>query len=520
MIDHPAYFRADPWCVEESSLDLEILSHSESIFALSNGHIGLRGNLDEGEPHGIPGTYLNGFYEVRPVPYAETGFGYPETAETLVNVTNGKILRLLVNDEPFDVRYGSLGSHRRRLDLRSGVLSRDVEWTSPAGSTVRIRSRRLVSLRQRAVAAIRYEVEPVDERLRVVLQSELVANEALPEPGADPRGSSTRVAPLRSEQVAQEGRKVVLVHSTSSDGLRMAAAMDHRVRGPRDLAVTGEADPDLGRVSVTADLAPHRPLVLDKFLAYGWSSRRSTPSLRAQVEAALSSAVRSGWDGLASEQAEYLSEFWDRSDVALTGDDELQQALRFALFQVLQSSARAEGRPTPAKGLTGPGYQGHTFWDMETFVLHALTYTMPSLVPAALRWRHSTLPLARDRAKLLGFEGAAFPWRTIRGGECSAYWPAGTAAFHINADIADAVVRYLEATEDESFGREYGLELLVETARLWSSLGAFDDRERFHIDGVTGPDEYSALVDNDVFTNVMARHNLVCAADAVRRWPE
>src|SRR5204863_5763748 len=157
----------------------------------------------------------------------------------------------------------------------------------------------------------------------------------------------------------------------------------------------------------------------------------------------------------------------------------------------LQSGARAEQRAIPAKGLTGPGYDGHTFWDAERFVLQVLTYTAPQAAADALRWRHSTLDLARERATQLGLKGAAFPWRTIRGQECSGYWPAGTAAFHINADIADAVVRYRNVTGDDTLEVEAGLELLVETARLWISLGHHDTHGRWHVDGVTGPDEYS-----------------------------
>ena len=193
--------------------------------------------------------------------------------------------------------------------------------------------------------------------------------------------------------------------------------------------------------------------------------------------------------------------------------------MRFGLFHTLQAGARAEQRAIAAKGLTGPGYDGHTFWDTERYVLPVLTYTAPDAVADALRWRHSTLDLARERAVQLGLEGAAFPWRTIRGQECSGYWPAGTAAFHVNAAIADAVVRYHAATEDDAFDREVGLELLVETARLWRSLGHHDQEGGFRIDGVTGPDEYSAIADNNVYTNLLAQRNLRAAADAVARHP-
>ena len=188
-----------------------------------------------------------------------------------------------------------------------------------------------------------------------------------------------------------------------------------------------------------------------KFVAYGWSERAVAARRPRPGWAALSAARQSGWDGLLAEQRGYLDDFWDRADVEIDGDAEVQQAVRFGLFHVLQAGARAENRAIPAKGLTGPGYDGHAFWDTETFVLPVLTLTAPDAAANALRWRHSTLPLAIERAAQLGLAGAAFPWRTITGQECSGYWPAGTAAFHINADIADAVIRYVDATGDEAF---------------------------------------------------------------------
>jgi alpha,alpha-trehalose phosphorylase len=517
VIDHPA-FTVEPWALCETELNLDMLAQAGSVFALANGHIGLRGNLDEGEPNGLPGSYLNGFYEGRPLPYAEAGYGYPEAGQTVVNVTNGKIVRLLVDDEPFDVRFGECRSHERTLDFRAGVLRRRVEWRSPAGRAVLVSSVRLVSFVQRAVAAMLYEVEPLDSSTRLVVQSELVANEPMPDAPDDLRTGTSPVAPLRSEQASGRDTKVVLVHSTEVSGLRLAAGMDHIVEGP-DGTETNPAEygDDLGRVTITADVAPGERLRVVKFLAYGWSSQRSTAALRDQVAAALAEARHTGWEGLLAGQRAYLDDFWDRADVELDGDAELQQALRFALFHALQAGARGERRAIAAKGLTGPGYNGHAFWDTETFVLPLLTYTVPDAARDALRWRHATLDLARERAVQLGLAGAAFPWRTIAGHECSSYWPAGTAAFHVDADIADAVGRYHAATGDETFEREAGLELLVETARLWRSLGHHDAGGRFRIDGVTGPDEYSAVADNNVYTNLMAQRNLLLAADAVER---
>jgi alpha,alpha-trehalose phosphorylase len=514
-------FPVEPWAVRELGLDIDQLAQSESVFALSNGHIGIRGNLDEGDPHGLPGTYLNSFYETRPLPYAETAYGFPETAQTLINVTNGKLIRMLVDDEPFDLRYGTVHHHERTLDLRSGTLYRVVEWESPAGQVVRLRSTRLVSLTQRSIMAIRYEVEAVGDPARVVIQSELVANEELAaHPHNDPREGTGFNTSLEPEEQVGDGTRALLIHRTPSSRLRIAAAMANRFAGERDMGTSQEIQPNWARLTGGTSLEPGRRLELTKFVAYGWSSVRSVPALRDQVDAAVGMAVRTGWDQLVADQRAAMDDFWRGADVSLDGDDAVQQAVRFGLFHTMQAAVRAEQRAIPAKGLTGPGYDGHAFWDTESFALPVLIATAPHAAADALRWRHATLDLARERAEALRMRGATFPWRTIRGQECSGYWPASTAALHVDADIAAAAVRYVDWTGDADFDRDIALPLLVETARLWASAGYHGDDGAFHLDGVTGPDEYSALADDNVYTNLMARRNLLAAAGAVRRWPD
>ena len=512
-------FPVEPWAVREVGLNLDQLAQSESVFALSNGHIGVRGNLDEGDPHGLPGTYLNSFYETRPLPYAESGYGFPEQGQTIINVTDGKLIRLLVDDEPFDLRYGALREHERILDLRAGVLRRTVEWESPAGQVIRVRSTRMVSLTQRSIMAIRYEVEAVHDPARVVVQSLLVANEDMPTRENDPRVAAILENPLQPEDRLGRNSRALLAHSTRASRLLMAAAMDHVFTG-NNFNPALELQPDWARVTAGTRLHPGERLELTKFVAYGWSSVRTLPALRDQVDAALSAVVYTGWDALLADQQAAMDTFWQGADVELDGDDTVQQAVRFGLFHSMQAGARAEQRAIPAKGLTGPGYDGHAFWDTESYVLPVLIATAPHAAADALLWRRHTLDLARDRATALRQSGASFPWRTIRGQECSGYWPAGTAAMHVNADIAVAAIRYVDWTGDEEFDRGCALPLLVETARLWESLGYHGDDDAFHIDGITGPDEYSAIADDNIYTNLMAQRNLRGAADAARRWPD
>lgn len=520
MIIEESGYVCDPWTITWDGVDLDELQRTESTLALSNGHIGLRATLDEGEPQGLPGTYLNGFYEQYPLDHPERGYSDPEYGQTLVNVTDGKLLRLLVADEPLDVRYGQVQSHDRTLDFRSGTLTRRTDWTSPAGRRVRVNSQRLVSFTQRAVAAIRYEVEPVDADVQLVVQSDLLANEPIASDTSDPRATEVIREPLVADDGADDHYRAVLTHHTARSRLWLAAAMDHLIEVSERVRTRMNREADLARLTVAVDVPKGERLSITKYLAYGWSSRRSAPALRAQVEAALTGAVRSGWDGLLEQQRKYLDDFWRAADVEVDGDPGMQQAIRFALFHLLQAGARGESRPIAAKGLTGPGYDGHAFWEAETFVLPVLTYTSPISAREALRWRHDTLDKAHERARVLRLDGATFPWRTINGAECSAYWPAGTAAFHVNADIADATARYVAATGDEEFAIGCATELLVETARLWPSLGHYDSGGRFRIDGVTGPDEYTALRDNNAFTNLMAQCNLREAAQYCDRYPD
>jgi alpha,alpha-trehalose phosphorylase len=518
-MSRPLPFDDAPWSIGLSGLDEEQLAHRESVFALSNGHIGWRGNLDEGEPNSIPGSYLNGVFEEHPMPYAEDGYGYPENGQSVVNVPDGQVIRLFVGDEPLDVRAGRVTRHEQRLDFQAGTLHRELEWTSPAGRSVRVRSTRLISFTHRSIAAVRYEVEAVDDAIAVSVQSEVVANEEQPDVHPDPRVKETMDKPLEGDGNFVVGSAATILHRTRNSDIGIAIAMDHVVTTSGEAPATAvtETSADLARTTIGVTLEAGDVLEVVKFVGHEWSPSLSALALRDRADNAVARAISDGWGALLQGQREVLDEFWSSADVQVEGSPRLQQAIRFALFHVFQASARIERRSVPGKGLTGAGYQGHTFWDFEGFVLPVLTFTAPEAAKQALRWRHDTLHFARDRAKLLHLKGAAFAWRTIDGRESSGYWPASTAAMHVNADIAGAVIHYVRATGDDAFECEAGLEILVETARLWLSFGRWDDEGRFHLDGVTGPDEYTAVVNDNVYTNLVAQLNLRGAVDAARR---
>ncbi|MDG4794942.1 glycosyl hydrolase family 65 protein [Micromonospora sp. WMMD1082] len=505
--------------------DLDRLGETESVFALSNGWLGWRGTLDEGEPIDMPGSYLNGLHERRELTYPEDGYAFPQLSDTVISPPNATLVRLVVGGEPLDLRTGTLRLHEQVLDMRAGVVERLTEWISPAGHGVRVRSTRLVSLPRRRVAAVDWTVEPLDGPVEVRIHADLLANERVPERADDPRAASLIHEPLIAELHRVDGADGVLVHRTERSGQRVAVAVAHRPTVPEHFAAeqdaTWDVTPDRIRLTLAGSLRPGERVRLTKFVAYEWApvDGPSPDALAGEVLAEVDAARTEGFEALLAAQRAALDAAWRTADVLLDGDDELQLAIRFAMFHLIQAG-RADGdRAIPAKGLTGNGYDGHVLWDTEEYVLPVLTYVAPEVARSALRWRHAHLPEALARAAELRLTGATFPWRTIGGRECSGYWPAGTAALHVNADIADAVLRYVGATGDEDFLAGEGLDLLVATARLWHGFGHFADDGAFHIVGVTGPDEYAALVDDNLFTNLMARRNLRGAADAVERHP-
>ncbi|MBB3083988.1 glycoside hydrolase family 65 protein [Geodermatophilus sabuli] len=504
-----------PWLVREPHVDLETLGVTESVFSLANGYLGIRGTLDEVEPFGMRGAYLSGVYETHPLSYPEGGYGHPEVGQGLLTVTDGTPVRVLVDGVPLDVREVRPQVHERTLDLRAGTLDRRVRWTALSGTTMEVTSRRIVSLAERSVCAVRYEVRALDGPAHVVVRSEVAAGEVTPT-GVD--NDDPRVAPaldhafepLVHVSTATGG---ALGSRTHRSGITIAAAVDHEIDGGR---VSTHADEHHVITTVAADLLPGQGLTVVKAVGYSWSYDAVVDSVVGEASAAVGSARDLGWEGLLARQRAVLDELWATADVQVDGDPELQQALRYAVFQLFCAAACISDAPVGAKGLTGMGYSGHTFWDVEGFVLPALTLLRPDAAARLLRWRSSTLDHARERAGTLGLAGAAFPWRTISGPELSAYWPASTAAMHVNADISRAFRLHQNAT-GEDLDSVGGLEVLVETARLWMSMGHEDAAGGWHLFGMTGPDEYTGVVDDNVFTNLMARRNLRWAADACRR---
>jgi alpha,alpha-trehalose phosphorylase len=522
-------YPADEWNVIEKAYRPEFLAQLETMLALGNGYLGMRGCPEEGGPNAENGTFINGFYETFPIVYGEEAYGFAKTGQTICNVTDSKIIKLFVDDEPFWLPNAHLLNYDRRLNMKSGTLDREILWETPAGKRVSVISRRLVSFANRHVAAISYCVTLLNAQGFVVISSEMATtNEAnTGSDGDDPRltrASSGRVFHQRTSY--SKDRRIVLCHATEKSRFTLTCATDNALDSSCPHSYKVVHTPDFGQVAFTIDARPGCPIQLTKYIVYHTSQTASAEELCGRAEWTMDRVVAQGFQQLLASQEQYMDDFWRRGDVRVKDirEDrtkrstvEIQQAIRFNLFHILQASARAEDTGVPAKGLTGQAYEGHYFWDTEIYLLPFLTYTSPRIARNLLTFRYKMLPQARARAKQLNHRGAMFPWRTINGEEASAYYAAGTAQYHINADIMYALRKYVQATGDELFLKECGAEMLVETARLWLDLGFYSDAKggKFCINGVTGPDEYNTVVNNNAYTNLMARENLRYAAEIV-----
>jgi alpha,alpha-trehalose phosphorylase len=522
-------FPVDPWGLVETSYRRGDLGHTETLFTVGNGYLGMRDNPPEGRDAYAHGTFINGFHETWSIRHAEHAFGFARTGQTIVNVPDAKVMKLYVDDEPFNLGTADLEHYERVLDFRDGLQRRSLIWRTPSGKRVRVESTRMVSMAQRHLAVLSLEVTMLSGDAPIVISSQLLNRQdgedeyhvraAAMGRGVDPRKASRfedRVLLPRNHYATDE--RMLLSYQCASSGMTIAVAADHLIETDEPVETVLRSEEDLAKMVFRVEAREGRPVRLGKFVAYHSSRGVPVRELSDRCDRTLDRARHDGIEHYHAEQRAWYDRFWAAADVEVENQPAIQQAVRFNLFQLAQASARADQQGVPAKGVSGSGYEGHYFWDTEVYVTPFLTYTQPEVARNALHFRTRMLPAARERAKEMAQKGALFPWRTINGEEASAYYAAGTAQMHIDADIAYALTKYVDATGDTGFLVRGGIDLLVETARLWADLGFWrtNSAPEFHIHGVTGPDEYTTVVNNNLFTNVMARYNLERAAQAVQ----
>ena len=517
-------YPVEPWTITETSFDRANNYRNETTFALSNGYIGTRGTYEEAYPFdidtGLEGNFVNGFYESGEIRYGEANFGSPLRSQSLLNLPNMKETRLYIGDELFSMEEGKTEAYSRTLHLKDGVLERKLIWTSPLGKRVQIQIKRLVSFELKNIMAICYQVTPLnfsgEIRFTSRLQADVENHTRKTNPIVDYGPFGRRLEPLR---LVSEQNRLYYRGITKGSRLTLACGCSHQT--DQGTVKTTETAAGLeAEAGFTVCGKQGQAVRLEKMLCYSSDLDMEPGKLDQFVKETLDLAEKKGYAELEKSQKEYLCRFWDTADIRIQGKDSeaLQQGIRFNLFHILQSAGRDGRTGMGAKGLSGEGYEGHYFWDTEMYVLPVFVYTEPETARRLLDYRYGTLEQARERARILGHDkGALFPWRTINGEEASTYYPLGTAQYHINADIAYALSLYLQVTGDVDYLKEKGAEILIETARVWADAGSFAECKggRYCICSVTGPDEYNVLVDNNFYTNLMARENLRDAKGAV-----
>ncbi|TYP51320.1 alpha,alpha-trehalose phosphorylase [Thermosediminibacter litoriperuensis] len=517
-------YEFDEWMIKETEFDIKTNFRDETIFTTGNGYIGMRGNFEEGyrgpADTTFKATYINGFYEEYDIEYPEGGYGFPRKGQAMLNVADAKIIIPFIDGERFDLLTGRIHAYERKLDMKRGILVRRITWESPSGKIVEAEIKRLVHFSRPHLAAVSFSLKPVNFDGFFEFVSRIDGRVSNLDESSDFRvGSGLKGRALFSIGKGVDGTGAWLEQRTERSGFFLSCAVEHNLVPGGDAVITGhQAEEELEirfRVKARRGIA----CTLFKYISYFTSRDAGREDLVLLARSEVSKAKEDGFALLEAEQEAFLEAFWKDADVVIEGDPAAQQGIRFSMFSLLQSAGRDGKTNIAAKGLTGEGYGGHYFWDSDIYMLPFFIYTRPEIAKALLMHRYRLLDAARERAGELGHRGALYPWRTIDGSECSAFFPAGTAQYHINADIVYAIKRYVEATGDEEFLYGYGAEIAFETARFWVDLGSYIPAKggKFCINCVTGPDEYTALVDNNAYTNHMAKMNLEFAAKVAER---
>ncbi|MEF2245783.1 glycoside hydrolase family 65 protein [Paenibacillus sp. IITD108] len=504
------------WSINHTSLAEADLLNQESIYALGNGYLGVRGNFEEGYSGNmktIRGSYINAFHDVINIPYGEKLYGFPSTQQKLVNIMDAQGIDIYVGDarEHFNLFTGEVISYKRELKLKEGISERFIHWKSPSGQELKITFRRLVSFTVRELLAIHILIEPIAVQGTIAIESHLNGDVENYTAVNDPRVASGHAKLLTTKAIGTESGIGFVRNETLASKLSVNCATTYS----HSEALENEHIVLTEQVKYRTVFAAAEPITFTKWNVFTDTLRHGEQSLVIAKQKA-SELTALSFAQIMEQQQQYLADFWLRSDIVISNDDELQEGIRFNVFQLLQSAGRDEYSNIAAKGLSGEGYEGHYFWDTEIYMLPVFLLTQPDIARGLLIYRHHILPFAKQRAREMGHKkGALYPWRTIAGTECSSFFPSGTAQYHISADIAYSYIQYFMATEDYDFLAGYGCEVLAETARLWIEVGHERDG-RFYIDEVTGPDEYTCCVNNNYYTNVMAKHNLAWAAKTLK----
>lgn len=493
--------------INDLKLDNYHLLLNETLFHNANGYIGIRSVFEEGYPkdyQSIRGQYINGFYDYTNMKQAENLYGLVREKQTMLNVADTQGIKLIIDDEVFNMFHGTVLKSKRWVNMDKGITGRFVHWRSPKGKELTITITRMTSFYQLSLFTIEYDIMPLNFSGDIMIESNhngSVNNYVNPH---DPRVADEGLKYLTPISCEIKKSASLITSTTSKSNERVCSCVKNILFQEHDRQFIVDDHNALCQLSTSAQRGHSIKFI--KYATFCDSIRYDDEKNQAVKE--LDRALTVSLEELYEKQSHYLKNYWSNCYIEIIGDDELNMAMHYNLFQLIQSVGKDPHSNIAPKGLSGEGYEGHYFWDTEMYIEPYFTITNPDITKNLIGYRYSTLAMAKEHAKSLGHQkGALYPWRTIMGKECSGYFPAGSAQYHINGDIAYSIIAYYLATKDITFIEEKGVEIIFETARLWIDTGNFYNGN-FHINNVTGPDEYTCIVNNNYYTNVLAQYHL------------
>lgn len=502
------------WTIKHDLSNFNYYNETETIFAQANGYLGTRATLEDGYSGEIEGTFINGFYDTEKIVYGESAYGYAKNRQTQLLAPNSKSINLILDNEMLDLEKSNIDNHYREINLQNGVLTRKLTWITKTHKILEITYEKIVSMDYENLMLINLTVNPVNFKGNIKILSSIKKDVAIAIDENDPRLAGDLKYSLSSKDIYVNNDNLIYEAETKHSNLSLLTGVYNKTDNIIHRNVTIEKDFIVEELEINLDKESN----LTKYCFYSFDKTEEY-NKDEKIEK-LKELCKKDYTYYRELQALYYKNFWNKSDIILEGDDKIQAAIRFNMFHLIQSVGKNGKTNIAAKGLTGDGYEGHYFWDTETYVIPYFIYTNPSIAKQLLSYRYSILDKARERANELSYKGALYPWRTINGEESSAYYPAGTAQIHINADIMYSVKKYYEASEDLEFMLEKGLEMLIETSRFYADYMDYIDGRGYCINGVTGPDEYSALVNNNTYTNMMVKYQVKFLLDFINEVKE
>lgn len=500
------------WKLQEKDFNIKTVAEKESIYTLGNGHLGFRGDFEDPiENVSQTGTYINGFYETSEINYGERAYGFPDTNESLINLFNPKIIRLKVNGEIVSAGTSIVLNYSKELDMQKGYSLTSVVLKNKTGNTFKITAQRLVSFDNKNLGIIRYSVISADYSGEIEIITGIdFENISANEDEFDPRKGTSRFALEYIKKDYNEMAHVSEVVANTVNSHKTVSCYTKDIINTGKSSVNNQSSSKGVFAGYKFIIDKNTEILVDRFILLQEELSNNYSDIRKKE---IDQIANNGASLYFQNQEKYLSKYWSKADIQIHNNKELNLAIRYNLFQLFQSIGTDGKTSIAAKGLSGTGYDGHYFWESETYIFPVMLYSVPDVAKQMLMYRYSILDKAREQAKILGHNsGALYSWRSISGSECSAYFPAGSAQYHLNGDVAFAVKKYVNTTNDTQFLTEYGAEIIIETARLWIDVGHYNQKG-FCIDCVTGPDEYTAIVNNNAYTNLMAQENLSYAAE-------